>query len=280
MGSRVRQIRQQLGLASAVALCALLSGTVSGSAATALSLRPTDPEFRLARLVYNGNSVFGGRGYGGSSWTTDAPEAEFHLTNGIRRLTRINTFEPGNYPSNTDVLPIDAMDDKLFDYPFLYAVEVGRWDIDEVEAKRLREYLDRGGFLMVDDFHGNEQWEGFYESFQRIFPDSEVKEIPPDHEVFHVLYDLSQKVRQKLQIPGIAALSAGRNNTCEQCNNGGAEPHWRGVFDANGRLLVVINFNMDLGDSWELADDPDYPQELTALGYRFGISYALYAMTH
>lgn len=278
MGSRVRQIRQQLGLASAVALCALLSGTVSGSAATAVSVRPPDPEFRIARLIYNGNSYFG-RGFGGNNaWTTDAPEAEFHLTHGIRRLTRINTFDPGSYPDESDVLRFDALDDKLFEYPFLYAVEVGRWSLDDMEAKRLREYLDRGGFLMVDDFHGDEQWEGFYESFQRVFPDIEVREIPPDHEVFHVLYDLSQKVRQKLQIPGIAALSAGV--TCEQCYQGGAEPHWRGVFDANGRLLVAINFNMDLGDSWELADEPGYPQELTALGYRFAISYALYAMTH
>jgi hypothetical protein len=260
-----------------VALCALLSGTVSGSAATGLSVRPPDPEFRIARLIYSGNSI-GGRGFGGSAWTTDAPEAEFHLTNGIRRLTRINTFDPGDYPDESDVLYYDALDERLFQYPFLYAVEVGRWSLDDQEAKRLREYLDRGGFLMVDDFHGYDQWEGFYESFQRIFPDAEVREIPPDHEVFHVLYDLSAKVRQKLQIYGIAVMNTG--GTCEQCNNGGDEPHWRGVFDSSGRLMVAINFNMDLGDSWEEADTPGYPQELTALGYRFAISYALYAMTH
>ena len=273
MGSRVRQIRQQLGLASAVALCTLLSSAVSGSTAAGFN-RPVEPEFRLTRLVYNGN----GNDFRGSSWRTDAPEAEYHLSQGIRRLTRINTIDPDNepdvvYPVQLD--PRQPLNPDLFLHPFLYAVEVGRWYLDDQEAAQLREYLERGGFLMVDDFHGSAQWEGFMESFQRVFPDREWKEIPEGHEVFHVLYDLSQKVHDKLQIPGIVALNSGV--TYEQ---DGYEPHWRGVFDDNGRLMVAINFNMDLGDSWELADSPNYPQPLTALGYRFAISYAIYAMTH
>jgi hypothetical protein len=277
MGSRVRQISQQLGLASAVALCALLSSTVSGSTAEGLGSARSEPEFRLARLVYSGN----GNDFRGSSWTTDAPEAEYHLSQGIRRLTRINTIDPDKeydvvYPVQLN--PSQPLNPELFTHPFLYAVEVGRWYLDDREAAQLREYLERGGFLMVDDFHGRAQWEGFMYSFQRVFPDREWKEIPEDHEVFHVLYDLNQKVHDKLQIPGIAALRY--NVTCEECDEGGDVPHWRGVFDDNGRLMVAINFNMDLGDSWELADSPNYPQPLTALGYRFAISYAIYAMTH
>jgi len=274
MGTRDRQVRQQLGLASAVVMCALLSSVVAGSTPGVMHDTTPEPEFRLTRLAYHGNGYFGG-GFGGEAWTTDAPEAEFHLTNGIRRLTRINTVDPER---DQYVFPIDTLDDDVFNHPFLYAVEVGRWYLDEKEGAWLREYLERGGFLMVDDFHGDEQWEGFYDSFRRIFPGRELREISPDHEVFHVLYDLSQKVRDKVQIPGLAALRYG--GTCEQCDRGGAVPHWRGVFDDNGRLMMVINFNMDLGDSWEEADTPGYPQSLTALGYRFAISYALYAMTH
>jgi hypothetical protein len=274
MGSRVRQIRQQLGLASAVALCMLLSSAVSGSASSGVAAPAGEPEFRLTRLAYNDN----GFGRGGDSWTTDAYDAEYHLSQGIRRLTRINTIDPDRERDVVYPITLDPNDPNLFTHPFLYAVEVGRWHLDDREAARLREYLERGGFLMVDDFHGLDQWEGFMESFQRVFPDREVVPIPEAHEVFHVLYDLNQKVQDKFQIPGIAAL---RNDaTCEQCNNGGAEPQWKGVFDDNGRLMVAINFNMDLGDSWELADAPNYPQTLTALGYRFAISYAIYAMTH
>jgi hypothetical protein len=279
MGSRVRQIRQQLGLASAMVLCALLSGTVAGRGVNGLDESPPEPEFRIARLAYNGNSFSGFRG-GGRAWQIDAPEAEFYVTQGIRRLTRIDTFDSGErtYADAEDVTVIPTLDDQVFNYPFLYAVEVGNWYLDDEEAKWLREYLDRGGFMIVDDFHGNDQWEAFYESFQRVFPDKELREIDPDHEVFHVLFDLTQKVRDKTQIYGKVLLGSGV--TCEECWNGGDVPHWRGVFDDNGRLMMVVNFNMDLGDSWEEANTPGYPQPLTALGYRFAISYALYAMTH
>jgi len=269
MGFRVRQVRQLLGLATATAFCALLSGAHAGSAAGDAVLQPAEPEFRFARLAYNDSAAmgFGRRGFGGGSWTTDAPEAEQHLLQGIRRLTRINTLDP----DRDRFIALAPMDADLYDYPFLYAVEVGRWYLSDEEAARLRDYLLRGGFLMVDDFHGSVQWEGFMESMRRVFPDREVVEIPDDHEVFHVVWDLDQRV----QVPGVYALMSGV--TYEQ---DGVEPHWRGVFDDDGRLMVAINFNMDLGDAWEHADTPEYPQPLTALAYRFGISYALYAMSH
>ncbi len=250
-------------------LCVLLSASVSGSTDTAVQTAPPVPEFQFARLAYNDSAALGGFGrFGrGGSWTTDAPDAEYHVLTGIRRLTRINVVEERRF----DVVPVRPSDLELFEYPFIYAVEVGRWYLDDEDAENLREYLLRGGFLMVDDFHGSAQWEGFMDSLQRVFPDREVVEIPEDHEVFHVLYDLDQKV----QIPGIYALMSGRTY-----EDDGVEPHWRGVFDDNGRLMVAINFNMDLGDAWEHADDPEYPQPQTALAYRFAISYALYALSH
>jgi hypothetical protein len=252
----------------------LLSAVVAGSAANvgspnpaAAALRPPPPEFTFTRLVYQDNTSQGIGGFGGfggrGSWRTDMPEAEMHFLQGMHRLTRID--------ANNDFHALQLMDDELFDFPFLYGVEVGRWYLSDEEAARLREYLLKGGFLMVDDFHGSLQWEGFMESMRRVFPDREVTEIPDNHEVFHVLFDLDHKV----QIPGVYALMNGQ--TYEQ---DGVEPHWRGIFDDNGRLMVAINFNMDLGDAWEHADTPEYPQPLTALAYRFGINYVLYSMSH
>jgi hypothetical protein len=285
MGSSARHSRQHLGLAIAVAVCAFVSAVVSGSTSSPLRLGPPEPEFVLARLAYS-DGFMGGRGRGGN-WQTDAPQAEFHLTGGIRRLTRINTIDPGNDEEDwANVFPVrpggplDPRELDIFDYPFVYGVEVGRWDLDDEEARHLRQYLLRGGFLMVDDFHGYEQWEGFAYSMQRVFPELEIQPIPDGHEVFHVLYDVGQEVRNKTQIPGVVAYQFDGSSTCEQCNNGGAEAQWKGIFDGNGRLMVAINFNMDLGDAWEHADEPRYPQPLTALAYRFAISYALYAMTH
>ncbi len=143
--------------------------------------------------------------------------------------------------------------------------------MDDVEAARLREYLLRGGFLMTDDFHGSQQWEIFVESMRRVFPDRPIVEIPDDDEVKHVLYDLEEHI----QIPGIAALRYGV--TYEQ---DGVTPHWRGVYDDEGRLMVAINFNMDLGDAWEHANDAFYPEPMTGLATRFAVNYVIYAMTH
>ena len=133
---------------------------------------------------------------------------------------------------------VNLRDDALFDYPWLYAVEVGDWYLDDYEAARLREYLLRGGFLMVDDFHGSRGWYGFNQSLQKVFPDRPWIEIPESDEVMHVLYDLDKST----QIPGVRALYSGRT-----WEDDGYDPHWRGIYDDKGRLLVAINFNMDLG---------------------------------
>ena len=166
---------------------------------------------------------------------------------------------------------IQVNDDMLFDYPWLYAVEVGHWYLDDVEAGRLREYLLRGGFLMTDDFHGTQEWQVFVESMQRVFPDRPIVEIPDEDEVKHVLYDLQDHI----QILGIAALRYGVTYEKD-----GVTPHWRGIYDDKGRLMVAINFNMDMGDAWEHADNPRYPEPMTALAYRFAVNYLIYTMTH
>ncbi|MEM1261777.1 MAG: DUF4159 domain-containing protein [Pseudomonadota bacterium] len=236
---------------------------VSLLAAAALPAEPA-AEFQFVRLAYpvdrNGPAYRRGSG---DMWKTDWPHAEHHLIQGIKRLTRVDVADEG--------VVLTVMDDALFDYPWLYAVEVGYWHLNQVEADRLREYLLRGGFLVVDDFHGTFEWASFMASMERVFPDRPVREIPESDESLHVLYDLDQRV----QIPSIMLLRTGR--TWER---DGKTPHWRGIYDDDGRLMVAINFNMDIGDAWEHADTPSYPENMTALAYRFGISYIIYAMTH
>jgi hypothetical protein len=153
----------------------------------------------------------------------------------------------------------------------MYAVEVGYWQLTDEEAGILRDYLLRGGFLMVDDFHGSQQWAGFMASMQKVFPDRPVVDIEDDNEVLHVLYDLDERI----QIPGLAALYNGVTYEGD-----GVDPTWRGVYDDDGRLIVAINHNMDLGDALEHADTPDYPENMTAMAYRFAVNYVIYAMTH
>jgi hypothetical protein len=235
------------------------------------NVAPADPdgsEFHFARLIYRDNGI--GRGFGNRSWTTDMPEAEHFFMQGLMRLTRVDGAEVSVY-NGAGGERVDLMDGSIYDYPFVYGVEVGRWAMSADEIAMLRDYLLRGGFLMVDDFHGTQQWAGFVSVMEKVFPDRPILDIPSDAEVFHVLYDLDERI----QIPGLAALYNG--TTYEE---DGVKPTWRGIYDDEGRLIVAINHNMDLGDAWEHADTPGYPEPMTALAYRFAVNYVIYSMTH
>jgi len=219
-------------------------------------------EFHFARLIYSDYGGGRSRRWGGGAALTDWPDAEYHLMNGIQRLTRVDV-QLADYNGNGGrFIRLDS--DRVFDYPWLYAVEVGQWSLSDTEAALLREYLDRGGFLMVDDFWGEYEWSVFVDSMLRVFPDRPIVELGEDHPLLHVLYDLDERT----QIPG-------RNGV-----RPGTVPHWRGIFDEDDRLMVAINFNMDMGDAWEHADDPWYPEPYTALAYRFAVNYLIYSMSH
>ena len=257
--------------ALAVLALALVAIVLTGAAVRAQSgpdpaarQREAAGEFQFIRLAYRANRYGQGRGYGRREmWATDYPDAEHHFSKGIARLTRIDAAANGNV--------LRPGDPAIFDYPWLYAVEVGYWHLTHDEAQNLRDYLLRGGFLMVDDFHGTFEWANFVASMERVFPDRPIVDIAETDSVLHVVYDLDHRI----QIPSRMFIYSGV--TWER---DGYTPHWRGIYDDEGRLMVAINHNMDIGDAWEHADWPDYPENMTALAYRFGINYLVYAMTH
>jgi hypothetical protein len=232
-------------------------------------------EWVFGRLMYptmpgvHGRGRYGryGRGdtwtQGGTSWTTDYPRSDRHFSLALRRLTRIHTRSVEQ--------PVNLDENDQYDWPWLYAVEVGHWNLTDEQCKRFREYLLRGGFFMCDDFHGTEEWSVFINSMKRVFPDREIQDLDNHDQIFHVIYDL----QDRYQVPGWVAVR--RNMTYEY---DGYSPVWRGIYDDHGRLMVVICHNMDLGDSWEHADNPDYPEKYSALGIRIGVNYVTYAMSH
>ena len=222
----------------------------------------TEPtEFVLARMAYS--DLYAGEPLEVRPWQIDAPAAERHFLQGLRRLSAIHAR-----PTEFYVHPNAP---GLFDLPFLYVVEPGHWNLTETEVGRIREYLLRGGFIMFDDFHGSAEWQNFMRGIRRIFPNREVEDIDSGSEVFHVLFDMEHRE----QIPGLQMLYSGR-----PFEKDGYIPHWRGVRDDDGRLMILINHNMDLGDAWEHADVPEYPERFTAMSYRLAINYIIYAMTH
>ena len=221
-------------------------------------------EFQFARMIYTDLPQQRRGGYGW--WMQDWPDAEEHFGMAFARLTRLDIGEP---------VTLLLTDDHVFDYPWLYATQVGYWDLGDDEIAMLREYLLRGGFLMTDDFWGDE-WQVFKDTMTRLFPNRPIVEIPGGNDaVLHVLYDIDSFT----QIPGLRHLRYGYDPATGRIP-GLPEPHWRGIYDDKGRLMVAINFNQDVGDAWEEADTPSYPEPMTALAYRVAINYIIYAMTH
>ncbi len=270
MGMRVNRVSQNSQRPTTLRLlAAALAALAVVPAGHAQKLGPSaapEAEFHMARLIYGQGGAFG-RGFGRGWWAIDYPDAEFHFTRGLRRLTRLEVAN--------DSVHLRANDDRIFDYPWLFIQQVGHWQLSTPEIDQLREYSLRGGFIVVDDFHGAREWAIFSNVIHRVFPGQPIVNIPETDPLLHVLFDLDQRT----QIPGLRHLYRGARGQIVAQLPGGP-PQWRGIYDDDGRLLVAINYNMDMGDGWEEADTPVYPEPMTALAYRFGINYVIYAMTH
>jgi hypothetical protein len=225
-------------------------------------------EFVVARLMYPGNFFRGfGRGdwrQGGTAWAVDYPRGDRYFARILRRLTKINVRSV-EQPVNLD----DG--DDVYDWPFLIVGLPGMWELTDPQVQKLREYLLRGGFLLCDSFFGTREWQGFTAGMQRIFPDRPIVDLPDNHPLFHTVYNLDTH----RQVPNWNALQGGVPWRAD-----GDTPHWRAILDDDGRVMVAIAFNNDLGDSYQWADDPDYPQEGASLGLRMGVNFAVYALTH
>jgi len=225
-------------------------------------------EWAFARLMYPPASGRYGRGFGfgygfrgsfwtegNSMWTQDYPRADRHFSLALRRLTRIQVRSVEQ--------PVNLDQGAAFDWPWLYAVQPGHWQLTDAQARTMREYLLRGGFFMADDFWGPGEWEVFMMSMRKVFPERQVVELQDSDPIFHTVYNLDHRY----QVASEGSVQRGRSWKCEGCPD-----RWRGIFDDHGRLMVAI--------TWEWADAPYCPEKYAALGIRIGVNYVVYAMTH
>jgi hypothetical protein len=223
-------------------------------------------EFYWSRLRYSsrtdGYGGYGGYGYGGS-WSRDYPKADRQFLMALKRLTRIEARP------TEQVVDLDS--DDIFNYPWVYAVQVANWTFTDAEAKRLHDYLLKGGFLMVDDFHGTADWDRFMAGMRMVFPDRPIEDLSDQDELFHGLYDIGAR----FQVPGEQYVWSGRTYEKD-----GYVAKWRAIRDDKGRVMVAICHNMHLGDAWEWADDPRYPENFASMAFRVGLDYIMYGMTH
>lgn len=235
-----------------------------------LDPRFTEDVFTFARLKFDGDRDY--RFGGGRLWEDDAPEADLSLTYRLHQVTSLKVRPGLNY--------IDITTKDLSNYPFVYAASAGRMVLTDDEVAALRTYLLNGGFLMVDDFWGDDQWHHFYEQIKRIFPDREPVELPLDHRIFHTVFDF----KKEPQIPSVGAfLNYGQGYDpgwpYDEKNH---DPHYYGIYDDKQRMMVIICHNNHYGDGWEHeTDDHTYFDRFSEpQAYPMFINILVYAMTH
>jgi len=226
--------------------------------------------FTFVRIRYDSHG-YGGRGGGG--WATDFRDADLNFSLRLQQLTSLKV--------NPDPIILELTDARLFDYPFIYIIEPGALSFSPEEVKALRRYCLNGGFLMVDDFWGEYEYQNFRQEIMRVFPDREPQEVPLEHEIFHCVYDL----KEKPQLPAKDRALQGRSSgvTWEyRPESDTSIPSYRAIYDEAGRIMVFICHNTDLGDGWEReGEDQWYFEEFSVKkAYPLGINIVTYAMTH
>ena len=248
---------------------------LGGERPTELGPDALDPaEFVFGRFMYPSGGFGGFRRGGGDwrnyaptqGWGNDYPAADRHLIIALRRLTTINARgaeQPVNLEDGDDV----------FNWPFLFAGRTTNISLTDEMTDKLREYLNRGGFFIADDMWGRSEHQAILDLVERLYPDKELVELGDNDEVMHTVFDLNGRY----QIIGAWGANSGFTRPFDGVSY---DPHWRGVFDDKGRMLLAIWLNSDTADSWEWADVPDYPERLSALGFRIVINHILYTMTH
>jgi hypothetical protein len=231
-----------------------------------------DPNFKSDLFTFV-RVRYSSAGYGrrrGGDWATDYPDSDLNFSFRLQQLTSLKV----------DPQPkvIELTDDALFDYPFIYMIEPGELMFSEDEVVALRRYLLNGGFMMVDDFWGEDEYQNFYEQIKRVFPDREPTELPITHPIFHCVYDL----KEKPQVPSIGMAYRGRAEGITWERWDAREVHFKAIADDKDRVMVIVCHNTDLGDGWEReGEDEWYFREFSEKkAYPMGINIVFYAMTH
>ena len=222
--------------------------------------------FTFVRLIYTSTYRRGG----GGNWYTDFPDSDLNFSLRLQQMTSLKV----------DPVPkqIRITDDTLFDYPFVYMLEIGGLEFTEEEIPALRKYLLNGGVLMVDDHWGVDQYENFHEEMRRVFPEREPVELDLSHPIFHCVFDL----KEKPQVPSIEVAIRNRNTGITWEREDAKEPHFRAIYDDKGRIMVLICSNTDLGDGWEREGEDEwfFHEFSEKKAYPMGVNIIFYAMTH
>jgi hypothetical protein len=211
---------------------------------------PYDGRFTFARIEY--------ARYGG--WAADWPTMESNLTTMMQELTAVRPHVDGSNVHTFD-------DPELMKYPIAYLSEPGYWFPNDAEVAGLRLFLDKGGFLIVDDFHFDQEWNVFENAMRRVLPSARLDRLDRSHPIFNSFFEI-----KSLEVPYPGSLG-----------QRGLMGEFYGIHENNDpsrRLTVVINYNNDIGDYVEWSAQNLYNPDFTNEAYKFMINYVVYGLTH
>jgi hypothetical protein len=206
----------------------------------------------------------------GGPWWTDTPDSDLNLSYRLQQMTSMKVDPDGRFLSLTDRV--------LADYPFIYMVEPGSLYLSEDEVTALRRYLLNGGFLWLDDFWGEREWENAAHELKRVFPDRDFVELPLTNALYHGVFD----IRSKGQVPNVDLGTRSQFTGVTWERPDAREVHHRGIFDDRGRLMVLATHNTDNGDGWEWEGDNLYyfREFAEKISYPLAVNVLFHVMTH
>ena len=213
---------------------------------------------------------------GGQGWSTDYPGADNNFSVRLAELTRMHVKLDVNRQPNYGV--VSLTDPLLFKCPILFMEDVGTAEFSDAEVQALRAYFLKGGFLWVDDYWGSEAWDQWAQQISRVLSPAEfpIIDLPLEHPIMHTLYD----VKEYLQVSSIQYWNSNGGSVSERGSDS-AQVHYRGIQDAQGRLMVFMTHNTDVADTWEReGENRQYFDLFSPRGYAIGVNAVLYALTH
>jgi hypothetical protein len=233
-----------------------------------------DGSFNFCRVLYTSDR----REDGGSGWDTDFPGADNNFSVRLAELTFVRVrLDAGGQP---DYVVLRLTDPLLGRCPILHFEDAGTARFTDDEVMALRAYLQKGGFITVDDFWGTRAWEQWAEEIGRVLPANQypIFDIPGDHIIMHELYD----VKEIEQVSSIQFWLRNNGSVSERAlMNDSPHVNFRGIADDKGRLMVVMAHNTDIPDTWEReGESQEYFDRYSPNGYAVGVNVVLYAMTH
>lgn len=232
--------------------------------------------FVRAEFETGGGGRFGGRGYG-RGWANDYPGAD---QNFAWRLHQMTSLELAAAP-----ISMPLTDPRLNDFPFIFMNDPRSIELGEEDAKALRDYLSNGGFLLIDDFWGDRMWAHIEDQMRRVFPDQSWQSLAPDHPIYRIAFPLKGPPQVPSEDSAHDMKDAPDPYRTWEYEFRDLEPQpadYRGYFDDQGRLMVLICWNTDLSDGWEEeARSPWFFENFSEkFSYPMGINILTYVMTH